>query len=114
MSRPPTSTAFAVVVAILLLVGAGLVAWSAATTVPTTETEGRRVFLASDCGACHALRDAGSAGRVAPDLDLVRPTAEQVERFVVLGAPGMPAYRGVLDEGEIDEVSAYVAEVAGR
>jgi mono/diheme cytochrome c family protein len=105
---------FVTVMAVLLVVGGALVAWSGATTVPVDDTEGRRVFLGADCGACHTLRDARTAGRVAPDLDLVRPTTEHVQRYVVEGAPGMPSFADRLSPPEIDAVSRYVAEVAGR
>jgi mono/diheme cytochrome c family protein len=108
------SFVFVVVAAGLIVVGGALVAWSGATVVPVEESEGRTVFLDAGCASCHTLRDARARNRVAPDLDVVRPGAGQVESVVRRGAAGMPSFVGVLSDEEIRAVSDYVADVAGR
>jgi cytochrome c oxidase subunit 2 len=48
--------------------------WLAAQRAPAAEpasavlAEGRRLFAASGCGACHAIRGTAAAGRLGPDL----------------------------------------------
>jgi mono/diheme cytochrome c family protein len=64
--------------------------------------------------ACHTLRDAGTSGQRAPDLDLVEPSSDHVARFVQSGGVGMPPFEPLLTPDEIDAVADYVARVAGR
>ena len=78
---------------------------------------GREVFLERaqpQCGICHALADAGTAGSIGPDLDDVAPTAEQVERVARSGIEAMPSFAEVLSAEEIAAVAAYVASVTGQ
>jgi cytochrome c6 len=64
------------------------------------------------CAVCHTLADAGASGAIGPDLDQLRPSAEQV-RAAIRSAPGaMPAYDS-LTEQQVDAVARYVAEAAG-
>lgn len=69
---------------------------------------GKQLFLDANCGACHRLADAGTAGTIGPDLDdafaqareagMTPDTFTQVVRDQILfpitdtstGAPGMP------------------------
>jgi mono/diheme cytochrome c family protein len=74
---------------------------------------GRNVFVQAGCGACHTLRDAGSTGTFAPNLDRLRPTVVHVKEFVSGGGVGMPSFTGLLTDGEIQAVSEYVHTVAG-
>ena len=76
--------------------------------------EGAAVFADAGCGDCHALSAAGSNGTVGPSLDALKPNAERVERQVVTGGRGMPAFGGRLTKEEIAAVSAYVAESAAK
>lgn len=79
--------------------------------------EGRDIFMAQaqpGCGVCHTLMDAGSAGAVGPNLNNLKPTAEQVFAAVTQGVGAMPAYGAQLSETERRALAAYVAEaVAG-
>jgi mono/diheme cytochrome c family protein len=77
-------------------------------------TAGKAVFASAGCGACHVLADAGSSGRVGPNLDASRPSAELVAERVANGRGAMPAFRGRLTEAEIADVAAYVAATAGK
>jgi uncharacterized membrane protein len=74
--------------------------------------EGEEVF-AEHCAACHTLADADATGTVGPNLDSAAPDEQLVHDRVTNGEGGMPAFRGKLEEDEIDAVAAYVAESAG-
>ena len=73
---------------------------------------GATVF-SDNCASCHTLADADADGKVGPNLDDAAPSVDLVHDRVTNGKGGMPAFRGTLEEDEIDAVSAYVAEAAG-
>ena len=62
------------------------------------------------CGACHILKAAASEGNIGPNLDILKPTEEQVKLIVTEGLGVMPAFgeEGLLTSEEIDAVSHYV------
>jgi mono/diheme cytochrome c family protein len=62
---------------------------------------------------CHTLADAGSTAEIGPNLDELKPTAEQVAAAVGDGVGVMPAYQETLTEEQIAAVAAYVAEATG-
>ncbi len=68
------------------------------------------------CAGCHVLKAAGSEGNVGPNLDTVDLTYESVKEMVTYGLGVMPAYgeEGILTDKEIDIVSFYVANSAGK
>jgi len=68
------------------------------------------------CAGCHILKAAGSEGNVGPNLDTVSLTVETVKEMVTYGLGVMPAYgeEGILTKEEIDIVSFYVANSAGK
>jgi mono/diheme cytochrome c family protein len=89
---------------------------------------GKELFIAS-CGSCHTLADAGTSGKIGPNLDyaflqsrrdgLGESTFVQVVRGQIAypvvkpstGAPGMPA--DILKGQDADDVASYVGSVAG-
>jgi cbb3-type cytochrome c oxidase subunit III len=89
---------------------------------------GKELFK-QGCGSCHTLADAGTTGRIGPNLDyaflqsrkdgLGEDTILQVVRdqmaYAVTtpstGAPGMP--RDIFTGQDADDVATYVASVAG-
>jgi cytochrome c6 len=78
---------------------------------------GKQVFLEiaePQCAICHTLADAGATGDIAPSLDDLQPSAEQVEIVVRDGVDLMPAFEDVLTEEQIKAVAHYVATVAGQ
>ena len=80
-------------------------------------SEGRRIFVSGtqpSCPTCHELADAGAAGRIGPSLDEMRPEPEQVQRAVLMGIGGMPAFKDQLSEAQIEAVAKYVAQAAKR
>ena len=67
------------------------------------------------CAGCHALKAAGSEANIGPNLDTVSLTEELVKEMVIYGLGVMPAYgEGILTKEEIDIVSFYVANSAGK
>ena len=62
------------------------------------------------CGACHILKAAASEGNIGPNLDILKPTEEQVKLIVTEGLGVMPAFgeEGIFTSEEIDAVSHYV------
>lgn len=76
---------------------------------------GKTVFLGgSGCGGCHALADAGTSGAVGPNLDETMPSYALVVDRVTNGKGGMPAFSSSLSEDDIQNVAAYISEVAGQ
>jgi mono/diheme cytochrome c family protein len=82
-------------------------------TTAVASAEGEKVF-ASNCAQCHTLAAAGSTGEVGPNLDSIAPDEATVNAKVTNGGGGMPAFADVLTEAQIDAVSAYVADSAGK
>jgi mono/diheme cytochrome c family protein len=91
------------------------------TTAPTTTTggggggtaAGKSVFTAN-CGSCHTLKDAGTNGKVGPNLDQLKPAKAIVVRQVTNGGAVMPAFKDKLSAAQIQAVAAYVSSVAGK
>jgi cytochrome c oxidase subunit II len=88
--------------------------------------QGKTLFT-QQCGSCHVLADAGTAGEVGPDLDevlpgqdadfiresIVDPNAEIAQGFASPSA--MPDNFGdVLSEQQLDSLIEYLMETAGR
>lgn len=96
----------------------------------SSDTAGGKQLFVSKCGSCHTLADAGTTGKVGPDLDAAfgpsrsngfkESTIRQVVRDQIhypspaQGSPGFPVMPANLVTGaDADAVSAYVASVAG-
>jgi cytochrome c oxidase subunit 1 len=75
---------------------------------------GEEVFKSAGCGACHTLAAAGASGKVGPNLDRLKPSEPRVERQVIRGGAGMPAFKGQLSSKQIREVAEFVASSSGR
>lgn len=92
-------------------------------------TRGKELFT-QGCGSCHALADAGTSGKIGPNLDyaffqsrkdgLGEETVLQVVRGQIAypvtdpvseGAPGMP--KDIYTGEDAEDVATYVASVAG-
>ena len=76
-------------------------------------TSGKDIFLAN-CGSCHTLADAGTSGKIGPNLDQLKPSLSIVQRQVINGGGAMPAFKGQLTAAQITAVSKYVASVTGK
>ena len=77
-----------------------------------TASQGQTIFV-QNCGTCHTLSAAGTDGNIGPNLDDASPDYEEVKTRVINGGGGMPAWKGVLSDAEIDAVSKYVSDNAG-
>lgn len=70
------------------------------------------------CAACHVLKHAGSKGNIGPNLDMSKDSKNvaYVKDMVQNGLGVMPAFGedGILTPEEVDIVSKYVANVAGK
>lgn len=76
---------------------------------------GRTVFTKiaqPQCGLCHTLEDAGTAGTIGPKLEELRPDANRVAEAVRKGLGAMPAYAGKLTDEQIEAVAHYVSRAA--
>lgn len=90
------------------------------------EDEASRTLFATNCGSCHVLEAAGTDGVVGPNLDDRLAPAGPAEGEAIdgtrtrvlsaiqtgLGNGRMPA--GILQGQQAEQVSQYVAEVAGQ
>ena len=62
----------------------------------------------AQCGACHTLQAAGSAGNIGPDLDQLKPPMSQIIYAVTNGIGVMQAWENILTNEEIEAVAYYV------
>lgn len=83
-------------------------------SLPTEEkgdpAAGKQVFATAGCGSCHTLKDAGTNGKVGPNLDEKKPPLELVTDRVTNGKGVMPSFAGQLTEKQIADVAAYVVQ----
>lgn len=75
-------------------------------------------LFGDNCAACHGRGGQGVMGlypNLADDDWLWGGTMEQIEATLRLGREGfMPAYRGVLDADQLEDVAAYVLSLSGE
>ena len=62
----------------------------------------------AQCGVCHTLQAAGSAGNIGPNLDQLKPQMPQIIAAVTNGIGVMPSWDGILTYEEIEAVAYYV------
>jgi cbb3-type cytochrome c oxidase subunit III len=98
-------------VAAYVAANAGVDGFSEAQAV--SGTNGKDIF-SKKCGGCHTLTDAGTSGTTGPNLDLLKPSFPVTQRQVTNGGGLMPAFKATLTKAQIDAVSRYVAQVAGK
>ena len=68
----------------------------------------------AQCGVCHTLQAAGSAGNIGPDLDQLKLPMSQVIYAVTNGIGVMQAWEGILTNEEIEAVAYYVFNVTNE
>jgi mono/diheme cytochrome c family protein len=78
-----------------------------------TGTNGKQIFTVK-CGGCHTLKAAGTSGTIGPNLDALKPPFPIVKHQVINGGVVMPAFKGVLNDAQIEAVARYVAAHAGK
>jgi mono/diheme cytochrome c family protein len=94
--------------------GAGSSSSSGSSSGSGSTSAGAAVFASAGCASCHALKAAGAAGTIGPNLDQVRPSASTVSTIVQSGGGSMPSFAGRLSAAQITAVAQYVSSVAGR
>ena len=62
----------------------------------------------AQCGVCHTLKAAGSAGNIGPNLDQLKPSMPQIIYAVTNGIGVMQAWEGILTDEEIEAVAYYI------
>ena len=62
----------------------------------------------AQCGVCHTLQAAGSAGDIGPNFDQLKPTMSQIITAVTKGIGVMPPWESILTDEEIEAVAYYV------
>lgn len=82
-------------------------------TTPTTTgdaTKGEALYK-GNCLACHGTE--GTGGHNGPDLQTstVSDDAQAVIAKINAGGGGMPAFKGVLTDDQINDLAAYITEV---
>jgi mono/diheme cytochrome c family protein len=86
----------------------------AGTGAPAAQaTDGKSIFTAN-CGSCHTLADAGTSGKVGPNLDDAKPPKDLVVERVTNGQGVMPSFSDSLDDQQIQAVADYVSSAAGK
>ena len=118
---------------LLALAGAALLAAGCAGRAVDeagADTNNGKQLFATNCGGCHTLADAATAGTVGPNLDDAFGAARSEEGgdfdestiFQItldqmrLAAPPMPRFDTgpqKLPESDLEDIAAYVASVAG-
>lgn len=73
-------------------------------------TDGKSLFK-TNCGSCHTLADAGTAGAVGPNLDTSKMDVKAMLAQIAKGGNGMPAFEGTLTEEQIKLIAEYIDEV---
>jgi cbb3-type cytochrome c oxidase subunit III len=101
----------AVDVATYVAQNAGVQGFSEAQAV--SGTNGKAIFV-SKCGGCHTLKSAGTTGTQGPNLDQLKPPFAIVKHQVINGGRIMPAFKGILNDAQIEAVARYVAQHAGK
>jgi cytochrome c6 len=74
--------------------------------------DGKSIF-ADNCGSCHTLADAGTAGTIGPNLDESQPSKDLAVDRVTNGMGAMPSFSDTLNQQQIDAVAEYVSTAAG-
>ena len=64
----------------------------------------------AQCGVCHTLKASSSEGQIGPNLDMLKPTMNQIIMAVTNGIGVMQAWEGILSYEEIEAVAYYVFE----
>lgn len=81
-----------------------------------TALEGRRLFVRTGCGTCHALATVQARGASGPDFDTSeRLDRAQLRESLTEGANGMPSYAGRLTARQMDAITEFLyAATHGR
>jgi len=76
-------------------------------------TDGPGLFK-TNCGSCHTLADAGTAGTTGPNLDNLSLDIDAITQQIENGGGGMPAFGGTLTPEQIELISKYLAGIEAK
>ena len=70
-----------------------------------------KLLFESNCGTCHTLADAGTSGKVGPNLNQAKPSLQKAMKQIANGGGGMPPFKGQLSDEQIKTLAEYVVRV---
>jgi cbb3-type cytochrome c oxidase subunit III len=70
-----------------------------------------KLLFESNCGSCHTLADAGTTGKIGPNLDQAKPSLQKATTQITNGGGGMPPFKGQLTDEQIKTLAQYVVRV---
>jgi cbb3-type cytochrome c oxidase subunit III len=70
-----------------------------------------KLLFESNCGSCHTLADAGTSGKVGPNLDQLKPPLQRAITQITNGGGGMPPFKGQLSDEQIKLLAQYIVRV---
>ncbi|MEN7536843.1 c-type cytochrome [Aurantiacibacter flavus] len=83
-----------------------------ATLTEEQMAESKALFSQFACGSCHALAEAGGTGHIGPEFDGNEGLDKgYIVNIVNNGQGAMPSFGGMIDEGQIDQLAAYIIQV---
>jgi mono/diheme cytochrome c family protein len=86
---------------------------STTSSTPVATGPGRELFI-SHCAACHTLSEAGTTGKVGPDLDSLKPSVDLVHQAIVDGGVGSGAMpKNLVSGAQVTQIAEYVAAATG-
>jgi mono/diheme cytochrome c family protein len=99
------------------LAAAMLAGAAAATTTPPkfgNAKNGRRLFIAHDCGSCHMMAAANqmSPSGIGPDLDTTTKSYTAIVKNITYGGKGMTGYKKTLTSTQILDLATFVYKTA--
>lgn len=84
---------------------------------PAAPSEGKALFV-QNCSGCHTLADAGTTGKVGPNLDQAKPTRERalamLENGGGTGLGVMPSFKGTFSAAQLEAVADYVSTASRK
>lgn len=81
------------------------------TVVAGEDSNDPKTLFRTNCGSCHVLADAGTAGKIGPNLDQAKPSLKYAISQITNGGNGMPPFKGQLTEEQIELLAAYLVRV---
>ncbi|HEX4519491.1 MAG TPA: cytochrome c [Gaiellaceae bacterium] len=94
---------------------AAIACTSAAATTPKPKIlgnakNGRKLFIAQQCGSCHLMGAANQmdGSGLGPDLDHVTKTYTQIVTQITKGGRGMTGYKKALTTSQIEDLAAFI------
>jgi mono/diheme cytochrome c family protein len=70
-----------------------------------------KLLFESNCGSCHTLADAGTTGKIGPNLDQAKPSLQKAITQITNGGGGMPPFKGQLTDEQIRTLAEYIVRV---